>query len=622
MYRPFTNYEQFIYLSRYSRWLEEEGRRETWEETVDRVVRCFQDQTAHNPEIDFEEIRQAILNRDVMPSMRVMMTAGRALEQNHIAAYNCSFLDIDSWAAFGEALYVLMHGTGLGFSVLQESISKLDVVKPRMTGKKIEYIIEDSKEGWRDSVHAAINSFRDGIAVGFNYSRIRPEGARLKTFGGRASGPAPLIELHNFLDDLFTRAGGRQLSTEECHSIVCKIASVVVVGGVRRSALISLSDLDDDKMREAKSGSWWVDRNHYALANNTAVYRDKPCLEEFQKEWESLRLSGSGERGIMNLQSAYRKFNEIERSAVELVGTNPCGEILLRDGQFCNLTEAVIRPEDTMTDLTEKVRIATIIGTIQSTFDNIHGLRDKWVDNTKEERLLGVSLTGIMDNKLTNGMAGSNGLRYRLMTLRSLTKAVNVRYAKILNVNPSAAITTVKPSGTVSQLCGTSSGIHQAHAQSYIRRVRNDRKDPLTQLMIDEGVQGEVDFYNSNAHVFEFGIRRPGSVTRDDLTAIEFLNIWLTYKKHWTDHNPSVTISIKEHEWDEVGEWVFNNFDEVGGLSFLPYDGGTYQQAPYETSENLPKDVPVDFSKLVAYEQEDNTTDELGVACSAGVCEI
>ena len=486
-YREFTPYEEFIYLSRYSRWLEDKGRRETWPETVDRVVDCFKSQTNDSHHIDWDEIHTAILNRDVMPSMRVMMTAGRALDENHIAAYNCSFLDIDSWDAFAEALYVLMHGTGLGFSVRQESVDKLDVIKPPMMSRHIEYIVQDSKEGWRDSVKTAINCFRDGITVTFNYDLVRPEGARLKTFGGRASGPAPLMELHDFLRGMFKGAAGRRLNTEECHSIVCKIASVVVVGGVRRSALISLSDLDDDAMRLAKSGEWWVDRNHYALANNTAIYEGKPCREDFDKEWDSLRLSGSGERGIMNSASARKKFTEINRKQVGMVGTNPCGEILLRDGQFCNLTEVVIRPEDTYSAVQGKVKVASIIGTIQSTFDKIHGLRQKWVDNTKEERLLGVSMTGIMDNPMLNGTGDHEELIGILQVLRRHAQVVNEYYAERLGVNKSAAITTVKPSGTVSQLCGTSSGIHQAHAESYIRRVRNDKKDPLTQLMIDQG---------------------------------------------------------------------------------------------------------------------------------------
>ena len=621
-YRPFTNYEYYIYLSRYARWLDEEGRREEWPETVRRVVSSLQKQTNFELSIPWLEIEEAILNRDVMPSMRVMMTAGKALEENHIAAYNCSYLDIDSVEAFGEVLYVLMHGTGLGFSVRKESVNKLPAVKSPLIGKKVSYEVQDSKEGWRDSVMAAVNCLYDGIAIEFDYSLIRPEGARLQTFGGRASGPQPLIDLHDYLRDIFREAVGRKLSTREVHGIVCKIAQVVVVGGVRRSALISLSDLEDEDMRDAKAGEWWNNNSEYALANNSAIYGGELCKEDFDKEWEALRLSGSGERGIFNMESALKKFKEIGREPRQLLGTNPCGEILLRDGQFCNLTEAVVRPTDTISDLLKKVELASIIGTIQSTFDDFKGLRGKWVQNTKEERLLGVSMTGIMDNELLNGKRGKTNLQGTLEILREEANYTNRRYARLLGVNPSAAVTTVKPSGTVSQLCGTSSGIHPAHSDSYIRRVRSDYKDPLTQLLIDEGVQGDTDFYNPKAHCFEFGIRRTDSLTRNDLTAIEFLELWLMYKRHWTDHNPSVTVSVREHEWREVGEWVYDNLQDIGGLSFLPFTDHTYQQAPYECSQELPSEIEIDFSRLGDYEKEDATTDELGVACSAGVCEI
>lgn len=617
-YRPFTAYENFIYLSRYSRWREKEGRREIWPETVTRVIDAFKKQVDYNEGIPWLDIENAILNRDVMPSMRIMMAAGPALDNNHIAAYNCSFLDIDSYDAFPEALYVLMHGTGLGFSVKDESINKLPKVL-QFNGKKVHYKIADSKEGWRDSVGVACDLISLGYEVYFDYSAIRPEGARLKTFGGRASGPKPLMELHQHLVKIIGGARGRQITTVEAHSIVCKIAEVVVVGGVRRSALISLSDLSDDDMAKAKAGEWWIENGEFALANNSAVYYGKPTEAEWAKEWEAIKASGSGERGIFNLDSAKKKCLEIGREP-SVMGTNPCGEILLRDGQFCNLSEVVIRPEDTMSTLKEKIKICAIIGTIQSTYDKINGLREKWVENTKAERLLGVSMTGIMDNKLTNGK--SKGLDGRLAELRNLANSTNVQYAEYLGVNPSAAVTTVKPSGTVSQLCGVSSGIHPAHAKSYIRRVRNDKKDPLTHLLIDEGVQGDTDFYNPNAHVFEFGIERPDSLTRDDLSAIEFLEIWKSYKVHYTDHNPSVTVSIHEDEWRGVGDWVFENFEIVGGLSFLPYDSGTYKMTPYETSTDLPKPINPDFSKLVNYEKEDNTTADQQLSCTAGVCEI
>jgi len=617
-YRKFTSYENFIYLSRYAKWREEDQRRENWPETIRRVVDAFKKQVGDVPEIPWEDVEFAMLNRDVMPSMRIMMAAGAALENNHIAAYNCSFLDIDSYVAFSEALYVLMHGTGLGFSVKEESISQLAPVE-KDNGMKINFKIEDSKEGWRDSIAVACDLIPKGYRVYFDYSAIRPEGARLKTFGGRASGPEPLKRLHQHLVQIFGDARGRNLTTIEAHSIVCKIAEVVVVGGVRRSALISLSDLSDKEMAKAKTGEWWIQNGEFALANNSAVYKTKPTEEEWAIEWQTIKDSGSGERGIFNLESARKKCEEIGRKPI-VEGTNPCGEILLRDGQFCNLSEVVIRSDDTIKTLSHKVHIASVIGTIQSTFDDLKGLRSKWKDNTREERLLGVSMTGIMDNKLTNGR--KTGLDDRLIAFRELANQTNKTFAAILGINPSAAVTTVKPSGTVSQLCGVSSGIHPAHAESYIRRVRNDKKDPLTQMMIAANVPGQTDFYNPNAHVFEFGIKRPGSLTRENITALQFLEVWKAYKVHYTDHNPSVTISIHEDEWREVGNWVFENFDIVGGLSFLPYDGGSYQMTPYETSDVLPEDVDPDFSKLEEFEKEDNTTGEQQLACSAGVCEI
>jgi len=617
-YRKFTSYENFIYLSRYAKWREEDQRRENWPETIRRVVDAFKKQVGDVPEIPWEDVEFAMLNRDVMPSMRIMMAAGAALENNHIAAYNCSFLDIDSYVAFSEALYVLMHGTGLGFSVKEESISQLAPVE-KDNGMKINFKIEDSKEGWRDSIAVACDLIPKGYRVYFDYSAIRPEGARLKTFGGRASGPEPLKRLHQHLVQIFGDARGRSLTTIEAHSIVCKIAEVVVVGGVRRSALISLSDLSDKEMAKAKTGEWWIQNGEFALANNSAVYKTKPTEEEWASEWQTIKDSGSGERGIFNLESARKKCEEIGRKPI-VEGTNPCGEILLRDGQFCNLSEVVIRSDDTIKTLSHKVYIASVIGTIQSTFDDLKGLRSKWKDNTREERLLGVSMTGIMDNKLTNGR--KTGLDDRLIAFRELANQTNKTFAAILGINPSTAVTTVKPSGTVSQLCGVSSGIHPAHAESYIRRVRNDKKDPLTQMMIAANVPGQTDFYNPNAHVFEFGIKRPGSLTRENITALQFLEVWKAYKVHYTDHNPSVTISIHEDEWREVGHWVFENFDIVGGLSFLPYDGGSYQMTPYETSDVLPEDVDPDFSKLEEFEKEDNTTGEQQLSCVAGVCEI
>ena len=619
-YRPFTNYEQFIYLSRYSRWIEPLGRRETWPETVMRVISYLKKRCGHECQVPYDDLYEAILNRDVMPSMRVMMAAGPAMDENDIAAYNCSFLEVDSLESISEALYVLMHGTGLGFSVTEGSIGGIGEVNYEKDIRPTTYIVGDSKEGWRDATDFVVRNAFNGIPTDIDYSQVRPAGARLKTFGGRASGPEPLKELHNYIKDTFRGAANRSLAPIEMHGIICKVAQVVVVGGVRRSALISLSDLNDDSMRNAKSGAWWEDHSEYALANNSAIYETMPSEAEFKKEWAALRASGSGERGIFNKVSAVAKCDEIGRDGSRVAGTNPCGEILLRDGQFCNLTEVILRPDDSYIDIAYKVECAAILGTLQSNLDNLKGLRAKWSQNTTEERLLGVSMTGIMDNTLTNGTAPK--LWSRLAMFRELARDTNKQYADILGISHSAAITTVKPSGTVSQLCGTSSGIHPSHAQKYIRRVRMDQKDPLTTMMIDKGVPNEVDFYNPNAQVFSFGVDRRGSVSREDLTAIEFLELWLTYKQYWTDHNPSVTISVKEDEWDDVGDWVYENFTDIGGLSFLPYDNGSYQQAPYETTNDIPGDIDIDWNDLTNYEKENNTTDEKGLACSAGLCEI
>lgn len=618
------NYQQFIFKSRYARWLPEMGRREEWHETCQRVVDYWAQKYPDVVDAGVAGgLQRAIYNMDIMPSMRFMMTAGPALDRNHIAAYNCSYVAINSPSAFSEVLAILMLGTGVGFSVDKNEIGQLPLVKTiHRTGRGPCYVVEDSREGWVASTNEMIYGFFNGVQYEYDYSKIRPAGAPLKTFGGRASGPEPLIKMHNFIRAIFAPRQGKYLTSLDCHDIVCEIASCVVVGGVRRSALISLSSLHDDNMRDAKSGEWWTENAQRALANNSAIYYTKPTMEQFIKEWEALRASGSGERGIFNLESAKAGAAKINRDPNHTFGTNPCGEIILRDGQFCNLTEVVVRPDDTEDTLHHKVVLATVLGTLQSTLTHFPGLRPKWEQNTSEERLLGVSLTGICDNELTNGMAFTKKTDFQDMldALRKTATYTNLVCSKALGIPVSKAITTVKPSGTVSQLVGCSSGIHPAHASKYIRRVRNDNKDPITQLLKDAGVPNEPDAYNTHATVFSFPMERAG-LTRDDFSALQFLDLWLTYKTFWTDHNPSVTVSVKDDEWDEVGQWVYQNWDSVGGLSFLPFDGGTYVQAPYETVDELPPQVEVDWSKLKDY--ENGTLErETELACTGGVCAI
>ena len=569
---------------------------------------------------------------DIMPSMRTLMTAGPALKRNHIAAYNCSFVAVDDPAVFGEILYILSHGTGVGFSVPKESVAKLPEVPSILVERGKKHVIKDSKEGWKESVDILVNGLYDGYITHMDYSGIRPAGAPLVTFGGRASGPDPLRNLHNFIVDIYRVAIGRRLSPIECHDIICKIAEIIVVGGVRRSALISLSDLDDEDVRQAKAGEWWVENPQRALANNSATYYEKPTRKQFDAEWESLIASGSGERGIFNYEGVKKKNEEIGRKFDNYVwGTNPCAEINLRSGQFCNLTEVVIRSDDTIEDLIEKVKCATILGTMQSTLLDIHGLRDSWLVNTREERLLGVSLTGICDNAITNGSKGQDTLNSALKVLRRVARNTNKQYAELLDIPMSKAITTVKPSGTVSQLVDSASGIHPRHDLHYIRRVRNDVKDPLTQVMKASNIPWEPDSYtNGSSVVFSFPIKvSEDAVVRDSMTAIEFLNLWSSYKQHWTDHNPSVTVNVKDHEWETVGNWVYDNWDIVGGLSFLPHSGHTYTQAPYETiSEDIynlinsmmPEDI--NWELLESLEKSDLTEGQQTLACTAGGCEI
>lgn len=631
-------YENFIALSRYARWIDEENRRETWRETAGRVVGFFEKDLRGRMGYDVspvlvDQVRSAIENLEVMPSMRVAMTAGPALERSHIAAYNCSYLPIDDLRAFDETLYILMQGTGLGFSVAKRHVEKLPAIADEVKESQIQIIVGDSKEGWAEAYRTLIELLWDGYIPTFDTSLVRPAGARLKTFGGRASGPEPLLELFHHTIKVVRNAAGRQLRPIEAHSIVNKIASVVVVGGVRRSALISLSDLDDDEMAVAKSGEWWNDNPHFALSNNSAIYYTKPTKEQFDAEWTSLRNSGSGERGIFNLEASINQANKNGRRKGELVdGTNPCSEIILRPKEFCNLTEVVVRDTDGLDDLKVKVELATRLGTWQSALTDIKYLRDEWKQNIEEERLLGVSLTGHLGHAVLSGRLGQAMLDSWLDILKQVAIDTNAEEADRLGIPHSAAITCVKPSGTVSQLTGVSSGMHPWHSDFYIRTVRGDNKDPITQFMKSVGIPNEPDVMNpEHTTVFSFPRKAPeGALTRNDLTAIEHLELWLTYQRKWCEHKPSVTISVKEHEWDEVGEWVWEHFDECSGVSFLPFSEHTYQQAPYQDCSKeeyeaalakLPTDI--DWSDLGFFETTDENVTGIGeLACSAGACEV
>lgn len=626
-------YKNFIAVSRYSRWLEEEARRETWEETVDRYV-TFYASTEAGQKVSsskWKEIRKAILNHEVMPSMRGLMTAGPALEREHLAQFNCSFIAIDDPRAFDEALYILMNGVGLGFSVEHQHTIKLPFVNEHFENTRSVINVADSKAGWARAFRELIAMLYAGQIPVIDVSNVREAGARLKTFGGRASGPQPLVDLFDFTIGIFKRAAGRRLTPLECHDIMCKVGEVVVVGGVRRSALISQSDLHDYDMAKAKAGAWWEFAQHRALANNSAVYYKKPSIGEFLGEWGNLYESKSGERGIINMHGLQNSPYSPRRDLTQIAGLNPCAEILLRSKQLCNLTEVVVAESDTVDDLARKVEIATILGTVQSALTNFKYLRKIWRDNCEEERLLGVSLTGQFGHSLLSGREGLDRLSETLDGLREHAIETNAKYARRMGVNPSTAITTAKPSGTVSQLTGSSSGMHPWHASYYVRTVRADNKDPLTQFMKDVGIPHEPDVTKpESTTVFEFPQAAPtGAVTRNELTALEHLNIWKVYKQHWTEHNPSVTISVRENEWIEVANWVYENWEDVGGISFLPHTDHTYRQAPYqdvtEADYFLKKaEMPdtIDWSMLSAYETEDNTSGSQTLSCSAGNCEV
>ena len=621
-----TDYQSFIHKSRYAKYIDGKGR-ESWPETVSRYV-----ENVVGDKVDKQtstEIEQAILSLDIMPSMRAMMTAGAALDRDNTAGYNCSYLPVDDPKSFDEAMYILLCGTGVGFSVERQFVSKLPEV-PELFESDTTVVVKDSKEGWAKAFRQVLALLWAGEIPQWDVSRVRPAGARLKTFGGRASGPAPLVELFNFAVKTFKDAQGRRLSSLECHDLMCFIGQIVVVGGVRRSAMISLSNLSDDRMRHAKSGQWWNEAAHRALANNSVSYTEKPDSETFMREWLALVESKSGERGIFNREASKKQAEKFGRRDPNYeFGTNPCSEIILRPYQFCNLTEVVVRATDNVDDLERKVKLATILGTIQSTYTKFPYLRKVWTTNTEEERLLGVSLTGIMDNPLMT--SANKGLEKTLEHLREIALRTNTTWANRLGIPTSASITCVKPSGTVSQLVDSASGIHARHSPYYIRTVRGDNKDPLTQMMQDQGIPNEPCVMKPDSTtVFSFPVKSPDkAVTRNDMTAIEQLETWLTYQRHWCEHKPSVTVSVRADEWMEVGAFVYKHFDEMSGVSFLPHSDHSYQQAPYqdctkkEYKELLVK-MPesIDWSKLSEYEQEDNTIAMQTMACTGDVCEV
>jgi ribonucleoside-diphosphate reductase alpha chain len=619
-----TDYQEFIHKSRYAKYFDGKGR-ESWEDTVERYM-----ENIVYPKLGEDtytkSIRDAILSLEVMPSMRSMMTAGPASKRDNTCMYNCSYLPVDDPKSFDEAMFILLCGTGVGFSVERQYVSKLPEI-PTLFQSDTTIVVKDSKEGWAKAFRQLLALLWAGEIPQWDISKVRPAGARLKTFGGRASGPAPLVDLFNFTIKTFKDAQGRKLSSIECHDIMCKVGEIVVVGGVRRSAMISLSNLSDDRMRHAKSGAWWENNKQRALANNSVSYTEKPDAVSFLREWMALVESGSGERGVFNREASKKQAEKYGRRDPDYdFGTNPCSEIILRPYQFCNLTEVVVRATDTIDDLERKVRIATVLGTIQSVYTHFPYLRKVWQRNTEEERLLGVSLTGIMDNPLLTSK--NHGLPAHL---RQVAVDTNTDVSNKLDVNPSVAITCVKPSGTVSQLVDSASGIHARYSNYYIRTVRADNKDPLTAFMKDMGIPNEPDVMKpTNTTVFSFPIKSPdGAVVTSDLTAIEQLETWLTYQRHWCEHKPSVTINVRPDEWFEVGAFVHKHFDEMSGVSFLPYNEHTYQQAPYQeigkSDYNMLLSVmpdKIDWSKLSEYEKEDNTVAMQTMACSGDVCEI
>lgn len=638
-------FQQYIHKSRYARWVESVKRRETWDETIQRYFDFFVKHLKenHNYKLTGEELsdlEQGFLNLASVGSMRALMTAGEALERDNTAGYNCSFMSMDRQRAFDELAYILLCGTGSGFSVERQLITKLPTISEQFHETDTTIHVADSKIGWAKAFRELISLLYIGQIPNFDFSKVRPKGERLKTFGGRSSGPDPLEELFMFVIEKFKGATGRKLNSLEIHDIDCKVGQIIVVGGVRRAALISLSNLSDERMRHAKSGEWWVQNIQRRLANNSICYTEKPDIGIYMKEWLSLYESKSGERGIFNVlaaQKQVRKSNAFRkahgfthfRDPLLVVGTNPCAEILLRDRQFCNLSEVILRSTDTYEDIAEKVRLATMLGTFQSSLTNFRYLSKEWKKNCEEERLLGVSFTGIQDNNLMNGR--TKGLPNRLESLLLVAIRTNLEWAEKLGINPSLAITCVKPSGTLSSLAGTSSGIHARHSEYYIRTARTDKKDPICQFMIDQKVPYEDDVTDpNNTTVFSFPIRSPkNSIFRNDRTAVEQLKMWKVYQDYWSEHKPSITVHVDEHEWMETGAWVYQNFDDISGVSFLPKDNHIYKQAPFqeitkaeynEYMKSFPKEI--DWAKLSDYEQEDNTTGSQELACTGGSCEI
>jgi ribonucleoside-diphosphate reductase alpha chain len=631
-------YENFIALSRYARWIPEDNRRETWGETVDRYFDFMANHlnVTHNyiPDEDLiKELKDAVYNRSVMPSMRSVMTAGAALDRDHVAGYNCSFVPVDSPRSLDETMYILMCGTGVGFSVEYKYVNKLPAIPDSFEKSDTVIVVEDSKQGWAKAYRELLALLWTGHIPAIDVSKLRPAGARLKTMGGRSSGPQPLINLFDFTIAKFKSAAGRQLKPIEAHDIMCKIGEIVVVGGVRRSALISLSNINDIEMAQAKTGNWWEHNSQRALSNNSVAYSRKPEMEQFIAEWKSLYDSKSGERGIYNVAAAQAQAAKYGRRDPDIhYGTNPCSEIILRPYQFCNLSEVVLRENDTKKDIERKVELATILGTWQSTLVDFKYLRKIWKDNTEEERLLGVSLTGQFGHKFMSGKEDLVSLEAFLMSIREKAREKNKEEAGKIGIPESAAITCVKPSGTVSQLVGVSSGMHAWHSPYYIRTVRGSKGDPISTFLKEVGIPVEDDVMKPNdTYVFSFPVKAPeGAIIRNDLTAIEHLNIWLVYQRAWCEHKPSITVSVKEDEWMEVGAWVYKNFDDVSGISFLPHSDHTYKQAPYqevskEEYDDLVAKMPkeIRWEDLSFYETEDGTSGTQTLACTSdGNCEI
>ena len=618
-------YQQYIHKSRYARYLPEEQRRETWEETVNRYVNYWVDKGYLN-DFDVSEIFKSIYDLEVMPSMRALMTAGEALDRDNVAGFNCSYLAIDSPRAFDEMMYVLMCGTGVGFSVEEKYVSKLPEIAEDFHATDTVIHVPDSKIGWAKSFRELVSLLYSGQIPEWDTSRVRPAGSSLKTFGGRASGPEPLVDLFKFTVRLFKGAAGRKLTPLECHDLCCKIAQIVVVGGVRRSALISLSDLSDDALRQAKHGAWYNTESQRGLANNSACYNSKPSFEQFLDEWRSLYESKSGERGIFSRAASQKQAERNgRRDSDRDFGTNPCSEIILRKSQVCNLSEVVVRPKDTAKSLRRKVRIATILGTLQATLTNFRYLRGIWKANTEEESLLGVSLTGILDNPLLT--LENDDLDLLLEDLRNVAIETNKEWAERLGIPQSAAITCVKPSGTVSQMVDSASGIHGRYAPFYIRRVRADMRDPLCAVLEDAGVPCEMDNFSPTTKVFSFPKKAPeNAVFASEQSGMEQLELWAKYQEHWCEHKPSITVYYRDSEFLEIGNWVYNNFDTISGISFLPYDEHTYAQAPYEqiTEEEyneMVKDFPTAFDWDLN-ESDDFTEGAQTLACVGGACEL